>query len=167
MNNTIMLNITRFIVLILVQILILNNINFLGYINPYSYVLFVLLFPLNPNKGLFLFASFLLGLTMDMFGDSGGVHAAACLSIAFVRPVILRWVFGVSYEFQTLKLNNVALGERLLYSVLMVTLHHSLLFLLETFNFSLFLIIIKKILFSSIFTSILCMMILILFRRKE
>lgn len=166
MNSTITLNIGRFLLLILLQVLVFNAINFLGYINPYPYILFLLLFPLNPNRSLFLFLSFLLGLSVDMFSNSGGVHAASCLMIAFMRPAILRWVFGVSYEFQTLKLGTVSRRELLLYVLVMTAVHHSCLFLLEVFNLNLLIIALKKIVFSAIFTTILSMLILIIFRRK-
>lgn len=167
MNNRIGVNIGRFIVLILVQVLVLNNINFMGYINPYIYIIFILLFPLNVSRALFLFLSFLLGLTMDMFGDSGGVHAAACLVAAFIRPVILRTSFGISYEFQTVKFNNIGLGERILYVTLMVLSHHLVLFTLEIFNFSHILLLLKKTLFSSIFTIVICNLVLVLFQKKD
>ena len=166
MNNTITLNIGRFLLLVLLQVLVFNNINFLGYINPYPYILFIFLFPLNQNRSLFLFLSFLLGLSVDLFCDSGGVHAASCLLIAFVRPVILRWVFGVSYEFQTLKFGTVSKRELFLYAIVMVVIHHSCMFLLEVFNLNLFLLTLKKIAFSAIFTTILSMILLIIFKRK-
>ncbi|HBT08745.1 MAG TPA: rod shape-determining protein MreD, partial [Leeuwenhoekiella sp.] len=83
MNNSITHNILRFVFLVLIQIAIFNNINFLGYINPYPYVLFIVLFPIGDNRALLLFTSFLLGLTVDMFCNSGGMHAASCVTIAY------------------------------------------------------------------------------------
>ncbi|OED43051.1 hypothetical protein AB832_02755 [Flavobacteriaceae bacterium (ex Bugula neritina AB1)] len=102
-----------------------------------------------------------------MFGDSGGVHATACLIIAYLRPMVLRFVFGLSYEFQTVKLSNVGFGERLAYVTLLVFLHHIVLFALEIFNFSHILLIVKKTLFSSLFSIVVIMLILVLFRRKD
>ena len=89
MNNVITTNSVRFIVLVLAQALVLNNINFLGYINPYIYILFIILFPIKNNRMLFVFLGFLLGLSVDLFLDSGGVHAAASVSIKsneIIRP---------------------------------------------------------------------------------
>ena len=96
MNNTVTQNIIRFIILVLIQVLILNNINFLGYINPYIYVLFILLYPIHNNRLLFIFLSFLLGLSVDLFLDSGGVHAAASVLVAYIRPLILKFSFGMT-----------------------------------------------------------------------
>ncbi len=167
MNKDIILHIIRFVILVLVQVLILNHVNFLGFLNPYIYIIFILLAPININRGLFLALSFLLGLCIDMFGDSGGIHAAACTIIAFFRPVALRSAFGLSYEFQTVKLSNVRFGERLAYVVLLVLTHHIVLFSLEIFNFSHILLIIKKALFTSIFTIVITMLVLVLFRRSD
>ncbi|SHI84205.1 rod shape-determining protein MreD [Aquimarina spongiae] len=167
MNKDTLSHIGRFVILILVQTFILNHINFLGWLNPYIYIIFILLAPLNINKSLFLLLSFILGLTIDMFGDSGGVHAAACLIIAFFRPVALRTVFGLSYEFQTVKLGNTGFGEKLAYVTLMVLTHHIVLFSLEIFNFSHILLILKKTLFSSLFTIMITMLVLVLFRRND
>ncbi len=167
MNKDTILHITRFIVLVLVQALVLNHVNFLGFLNPYIYIIFILLAPININRSLFLALSFLLGLFIDMFSDSGGIHAAACIIIAFFRPIALRSAFGLSYEFQTVKLSNVRFGERLAYVLLMVLTHHIILFSLEIFNFSHILLIAKKTFFTSIFTIVITMLVLVLFRRSD
>ena len=67
-NNN-LLNVFRFILLLFVQVFIFNNINLLGYINPFPYILFILLFPVNGNKSLLLLSSFTLGLLIDIFSN--------------------------------------------------------------------------------------------------
>ncbi|MBZ0327411.1 MAG: rod shape-determining protein MreD [Altibacter sp.] len=166
-NSEIFSNIIRFIVLVLVQVLLLNYINFLGFINPFVYILFILVYPINGNKTLLIFLSFLLGLTIDIFGDSGGVHAAASVFIAFIRPLILKFAFGVSYEYNMVKINKVPLTERLVYIMLMVFIHHLLLFSLEIFSLSHILLILKSALFSGIFSTIVILCTLLLFSRKS
>lgn len=166
-NSEIFGNIIRFIVLVLVQVLLLNYINFLGFINPFVYILFILVYPINGNKTLLIFLSFLLGLTIDIFGDSGGVHAAASVFIAFIRPLILKFAFGVSYEYNMVKINKVPLTERLVYIMLMVFIHHLLLFSLEIFSLSHILLILKSALFSGIFSTIVILCTLLLFSRKS
>ena len=166
MNSVIITNTFRFLILLLLQVLLLNNINFLGYINPYLYVLFILLYPFNGNQTLFLFLSFLLGLGVDIFEDSGGINAAACLIIAYIRPVILRFSFGVSYDYQTIKFSSTQPGSRFSYITILVLVHHFILFLLEFFNFAHFLLLLKKTFFSGLFTIILVFITLTLFNRK-
>ena len=167
MNNVTTINTVRFILLVLTQSLVLNNINFLGYINPYIYILFIILFPIKNNRMLFIFLSFLLGLSVDLFLDSGGVHAAACVTIAYVRPLILKFSFGMIYEHQTIKFSNTEFGQRLTYFSIIIFIHHLLLFSLEIFNASNILLILKKTLFSGIFTILLCLLITVLFSTKR
>ena len=166
MNNVITTNIVRFIALVLIQALVLNHINFLGYINPYIYILFIILFPIKNNRSLFIFLAFLLGLSVDLFSDSGGIHAAASVTIAYIRPVILKFSFGAIYEHQTIKFSNTELGQRLTYFLIAILIHHLILFSVEIFNSSRIILIFKKSLFSSIFTLILCLLITILFSKK-
>lgn len=167
MNSLNINSIIRFVVLILAQVLIFNHINFAGTVNPYPYILFILLYPVNNNRVLFIFLSFMLGLIVDLFSDSGGVHAAACLTIAFVRPPVLKFAFGMIYEHQHIKFNNTEFGNRTIYFLILIIIHHLILFSLEIFNISNILLILKNTLFSSVFTLILCILISILFSRKQ
>ncbi len=166
-NNDIITNILRFIALAFLQVLLLNNINLAGYINPYLYILFIILYPLNGNKGLLIFLSFLLGLFVDIFEDSGGVHAAACAFIAYVRPVVLKYSFGVSYEYNSVKIRKADPMERLTYIASMVFMHHLVMFSMEIFSFQHILLLLKSTLFSGLFTTIIILCTLILFNRKS
>ncbi|PWK21059.1 rod shape-determining protein MreD [Xanthomarina spongicola] len=167
MNSIIFTHTFRFIILALLQVLVLNYINFLGFINPYLYILFILLYPLKNNRVVFILLSFLLGLTIDMFSDSGGVHAAASVTIAFIRPFILKFSFGAVYDHQTMKFANVEFGSKLTYIAILTFIHHFILFSLEIFNFSKIILILQNTLFSSIFTIILCVLTTIIFSRRN
>jgi len=167
MNSILAINTVRFAILLLVQVLILNHINFLGYINPYLYIFFIMVFPTKNNRILFLFSSFLLGLFVDLFSDTGGIHAAASLTIAYLRPMALKFSFGALYEHQSIKFDTVDIGQRFTYMTLLITLHHLILFLLEIFNFSKVILILKNTLFSCIFTLFLSLIVSILFSKNN
>ncbi len=166
-NNEIFINSLRFLLLVLLQVVLLNNINFLGYINPYVYIIFILVYPFTGNKSLLIFLSFLLGLSVDIFSDSGGVHAAASVFIAYARPAVLKFSFGISYEHNTIKINKAPLNQRIIYIAIMVFMHHLILFSLEIFSVSHILLILKSALFSGIFSTVLILCVLILFSRKS
>lgn len=157
----------RFIALLLAQVVICNNINFLGYINPYIYIVFIFLFPIRDSRIVLLLVSFLLGILVDMFSDSGGVHAAAAVTLAYARPLLLKMSFGMLYEHQSVKFSNTDIGSLITYVGLGTLLHHFILFSLEVFNISNILLILKKTLFSGIFTIILSILIIVLFSRNK
>lgn len=166
-SNEIIINCVRFIVLVFLQVFLLNNINLAGYINPYVYVLFILLYPSEGNQPLLIFLSFLLGLFVDIFEDSGGVHAAACAFVAYIRPIALKYSFGISYEYNSVKLEKAAPIERFTFVASIILIHHFIMFALEIFSFNHIMLLLKSTLFSGIFTLVLVLGSLILFNRKS
>lgn len=165
-KNEVFLNTIRFLILILVQVLVLDHVNLYGFINPFVYVFFILVLPLTGNKTILIFLGFILGLCIDLFNGSGGVHAAASVFIAWVRPAILKYSFGVSYEFNTLKVSKAPFIQQILYISSMVVLHHFILFSLEIFNMKQILFILQQTLFSSILSIVVLVGTLYLFSRN-
>lgn len=148
-----------FILLVLVQVLLLNNVKIFG-IGAFLYVYFILVFPTSvPNK-LFMPICFLLGLSVDMFLNTYGVNAAACTATAFFRPFIIKRT--VQFEgidsldeltFKLLKRNYVV------YSLILILLHHFLLFTLQAFSLNLIWLVLLETIFSTIFTFVLLMVV--------
>jgi rod shape-determining protein MreD len=167
MNSTLLVNILRFILLLTIQIIVFNNMNFFGFISPFPYLLFIILYPVNGNKSGLLITSFLLGLIMDMFSNSGGIHAASCLTLAYFRPYLFKFSFGLSYEYQTVKLNDVLTPERFSFILLSVVIHHLVLFLLEAFQFSFMWDILLRTTLSTVFTIIICIVIIYLIKPNK
>lgn len=164
MNSAVLFNIARFILLLAAQIIIFDAIDFWGYLDPFPYVLFIILYPVNGNRYGLLLASFLLGILIDMFSNSGGVHAAASVVLAYLRPTFFKFSFGVSYEYQTIKINDRLTPERFSFILISVVTHHFVLFLLETFRFSFFFTILLRTIFSTIFTIAICILLIYIFK---
>jgi hypothetical protein len=169
MSRTILYNIIRFILLVFVQVFLLKNITLYNISTPYPYILFILLLPFGiPNLLLFPLA-FLLGLTVDAFYDTPGLHAAACVLLALVR------VLFISVTVQKEGFDNEPeptlsiMGFRwfLTYAVILTLIHHTFLFLLEAFNFSELLFILQRVVTSVIFTVFLMLITGLLFFRKR
>jgi rod shape-determining protein MreD len=167
MNSALLANIARFIFLLSAQVLIFNRIDLFGFINPFPYVLFIILYPVNGNKSGLLVASFFLGLLMDMLWNSGGVHAAACLVLAYYRPSLFKFSFGLSYEYQTVKLNDVLTPERFSFILIAVVLHHFVLFVLEVFKISFLWNILVRTVLSTIFTILICIIIIYIIKPSK
>lgn len=157
MGRLILINIVRFIVLILLQVLVLDNINLGGHVNPYLYVMFILLLPFETPGWLLLISSFALGISIDILSGTHGLHASASLLIAYLRPFISRSI-SANREFESGMLPSIRdLGLRwfLMYSFLMIVIHHFTLFLIEAFKWPGLLTILQRTMYSSIFTLLL------------
>jgi rod shape-determining protein MreD len=145
----------------------MDQINFLGYIKPQLYVLFLLLYPLSNNRYIFMIIAFFMGLIIDGFNDTGGAHAAASLTVAFARPSILRLVYGESYEMRNIKVIASDLDRIILYVLLLVLVHHLVLQLLTIFDLSHTVYLLKLWLSNTAVTFILCTAVLYALRPKR
>ena len=168
MNNLILNNSLRFIGLVLLQVLVLNHVNLLGYLNPMVYIVWVVLFPIRKNQSLFLILSFLLGLSIDFFSDSGGINAAATLFIAFVRLPILKIVLKkTDFDYLLFNLRAISFGKAFLFISILTVIHHFIVFSLSYFNLNSLLIIISNTILTSIITIILSILGIIFFTKKK
>lgn len=142
------------VLLILLQILVLNNIQFSGFVNPYVYIMIILLLPSVTQAWLVLIISFLTGLTIDLFTGSLGMHASATLLAGFSRPFVLRLIAPRDGYESGSDLSMSAYGFRwfFIYTTTIVLIHHTTLFFLEVFRFTDFFRTIFRILLSSLFT---------------
>ncbi len=146
--------ISRFIILVLIQVLIFNNIQLSGYINPYIYVLFILLLPFDTPGWLLLVLGFLTGISIDLFSDTMGMHTIATTLMAFLRPFVLNIIsprdgyetgsnprvlyYGLSWFFK--------------YAAILIAIHHFVLFYIEIFHFGGFFSTLLRVILSSAVT---------------
>jgi hypothetical protein len=169
MENSTFKHIARFVIFIAVQVLVINHISISGYINPYIYIMFILLLPFDTKGWVLLAGSFALGLGIDMFSNSLGMHASACLFLAFFRPAVIRLI-SVKTDFDAgaePRINNMGTGWIFLYTLILVFIHHFSLFLLEVFRFDEFLQTLGKTLLSASFSIILIMLIHFLISKPQ
>ena len=158
----------RFIFLAALQIVLLNHIQWSGYVNPYVYILFILLLPVETPNWLLLVLSFATGMTIDMFGNSGGIHAAATVLMGFARPGVLRLIAPRDgYELET-KLGPQTMGPKwfITYVTMMVLLHHMTYFYIEAFRMSEFFMTFLKVIVNSVITIALIILGQYLFGRQ-
>lgn len=148
-----------YLFVVLVQVLILNQLQVSGYLNPYFYMLFILLLPVSTPRYLVLFLAFFTGFTIDFFTDTPGLHAAATTLLGYLRTPVLYLVSGRGSdiaEYPSLK--NNGLRWFLIYSVLLVLVHHFFLFYMEVFSFTGFF----RTLIRAIFSTILSVFVIVL-----
>ena len=145
------LNILRFLVLLLLQTFIFNKINLGGYLNPMIYPLFILLLPFEISGGFLLSIAFIMGLSVDIFVGSIGLHAGATVFMAFLRPISLKFISS-NREYETgisPGINDLGYLWFIKYTVFLVFSHHLFFFFMEAFSFSEFGATINRILLST------------------
>ncbi len=149
--------ILRFIVLVTFQVLVLNNVQLGGFINPYLYVLFLITLPISTPKLLLLFVALVTGLTIDMFQNTVGMHASACLFLAFARPGWLKMIAPRDgYEADAIpSIKKFGFRWFAAYSFVLILIHHLALFYIEVFRFSEFFSTFFRVILSSIVTLLL------------
>jgi rod shape-determining protein MreD len=144
----------NFVVLLLLQVFVCNA-AYLGiYLNIQIYVMFILFLPVNFSNLLVLLLSALMGFWVDLLSGDLGLHLAACTAMGYVRPYLLKRI-TTSDQIEIPPINKTHLGQYFIYTGVLISLHHLLLFTLETFEAEEILFILKRTLVSAAFNIIL------------
>lgn len=168
LTTEVLRNIIRFILLTLLQVLIIQNINLTSYIILLPYIMVIIILPFETNRLMVLFSAFLLGVCVDYFYDSSGLHAAACTLLGFARHYVLKYIsprdgYDVGVEPTV---DDMGLPWFMRYAGTLVIVHHFALFYLEIFRFSEFFQTFLRVILSSIGTFGLIYLIQFLFFSK-
>ena len=164
--NNRLYHIILFLSVVLAQVFIFDKLLILNNVVPYVYPLFIILQPPHANRIQTLILAFLLGFSIDMFQNTGGMHATASLVIAYFRPQLLHFNFVLSYDYQTLSINNAVLLKKISYVFLVILLHHVILFSLEFFNINLWQLFLEKLITSTLLSVLVNILILQLLQKQ-
>jgi rod shape-determining protein MreD len=169
--STLIKNIIRFMLLIIVQFFLLDKIHLHQLVTPYLYFLFIIWMPFNLSRPLQLLLGFLLGFTLDSFRHTPGFHAAACVLIAYIRPFLINLLIpqeGADTNYEEPSIRSMGgILPYMVYAGLLTLLHHTWLFMLEAFSFGNFWYFLSKTLFSTIISTLLILVTELLFYRKQ
>jgi rod shape-determining protein MreD len=148
-------NIFRFVVVILFQVLVMDNVMINGYMIPYIYLLFILLMPFETPRWIQLLSGFALGLGIDLFNGTPGMHTAASVLVAFVRPYLLELLASHDgYEPETYpRIHYYGFLWFLKYTLIIVLIHHMALFYLEVFQLKVFFSTLLRVILSTILST--------------
>lgn len=145
-----------YFVLLLMQVTVFNNFNFLGWATPYLYIYFIITLPTGISKSWLFTLAFLIGLPVDIFSNTPGMHVIATLTTAALREVILRLYFSTDeIESSIPSAFTFGLWRFMRYALTVVALHHTVLLLIESFVLMNLWLLIAKIIICSLFTGIL------------
>ena len=163
-------NIFRLFIFIVVQVYVLDKLPPLHrFVIPILYYLFILWLPFTLNRLSLLLIGFVTGLTLDYFTQTPGLHAAACVLIAYVRPFIISILIPKdTAEFNYREPSPGAMGwaPYSVYVFILTVLHHTYLTLLEWLQFGTFLDFIIKVLSTTGISLLLIFTVELLFPRK-
>jgi hypothetical protein len=160
--------IVSFFLYVLFQVLLLKNFILFDTAFCFLYVAFILLLPLEIGPLILILVSFATGFIVDLFYDSLGVNAAACVFIGFLRPYWLNIVTprGGYEEIVIPNLKVMDFGWFLTYSLPLIFIHHLILFYLEAGGFGLFFFTFSKVFFSAMLTFFIMILTQYLFYKK-
>lgn len=170
MSNTVFTNVFRFLALLALQVLILKRINLLGeesmnYINFLVYPLFILLLPFSMSSTVILLLAFLMGISVDYFYDSLGVHASALVFLAWSRGIVLRQLEpkgGYNLNYSPTK-KRMGTSWFFRYTIILMGLFVFFYFCVEVFNFALFGRILLKSILSYIASVVFIIILMFIF----
>jgi len=125
--------------------------------------------PFNTSKYFVLLLGFILGLSIDIFSNTPGIHASATTFMAFIRPSVIRILFNrESTEKQDLPpVSSIGLSLFTEYTIILVLAHHLFLFYIEAFNFTNFFFTLSRCLFSTVFSITLIIISQLLFFNNQ
>lgn len=163
-------NIIRFALFILIQVYVLNKIPHLHrFITPYLYYLFILWLPFSISRMGLMITGFVTGLALDYFMMTPGLHAAACVLIAYLRPFVINVLTPKdSSEFNYREPSPKAMGwtPYLVYTFILTLFHHGYMVLLEWLSFGSFLSFLVKVIATTGISMLLIITTELLFPRR-
>jgi rod shape-determining protein MreD len=163
-------NIIRLALFILIQVYLLNRIPHLHrFIVPYLYYLFLLWLPFTTPRLTLLVIGFFTGLILDYFKMTPGLHTAACLLIAYIRPFIINLLISKeTYEltYHEPSPKGMGWGPYMVYAFILTLLHHTYLVMLEWLQFGSFLDFMIKVAATTAISMLLILTVELLFPRR-
>lgn len=132
------------------------------------YIAWVFLYPVRKTRALFLILSFLLGISIDFFSDSGGINAFAITFIAYFRlPILMAVLRKSDLDYGQFNLKTISANKIILFISILTIIHHFIVFSLEYFSFIELLNIISRTVLTSIFTILISFLGITLFTKRK
>jgi hypothetical protein len=164
-------NIIRFMMFILIQQFVLNQIPPLHqFITPYLYFLFILWLPFSISRSTLLIVGFLLGITLDYFAGTLGLHAAPCVLIAYLRPFLINLLIsqeGAELNYAEPSIKSMGFAPYGFYVLMLTFIHHFYLVLIEWLQFGDILYFLGKVTATTGISLLLIFICEMLFFRKQ
>lgn len=169
MNNLVWRNIGRFLLLMAIQLLVLNNVYLGGYVMPMLYVLFILMLPTSMKRVPLLLTAFGTGLLVDIMAGALGFHALACTVVAMMRILFADRILtrGEDVTVERPSIFSVSPQYFISYLMLLLAAFYLVFYTVEVFTFRGFGGVLLATLCSTVVTTLLAVLYQAIFHRKE
>ena len=166
-NNIYIRYITLIPIYVLIQTLILDEILFAGYINPFLYIILIINLPIKIKKWFLLSYAFLLGITLDFTNSTLGFHSTATVLIGFLKPLISRLSIphNTLGDLDIIDINKIGIKAYLIYSITLIITHNTCLFYIEYLSFDFNMLM--KTIASSLVTLIIILITQLLIQKRK
>ncbi|OIQ35977.1 MAG: hypothetical protein BM555_03680 [Crocinitomix sp. MedPE-SWsnd] len=143
-----------FILIVLIQGLVVNNIQINEYFNPMVYPIMIMMLPFELNAVITMGVALILGVSVDAFSNTFGLHASSALFIGYLRPTIMKYIRPKEgYDTSLLpSIQDMGTTWFLAYVSVIIFAHHLWFFSIEILRFDLFVLILAKTFMSFIFS---------------
>ena len=146
----------RYVVVMLLQVLLFDQLQLWGICHPYIYILCLLMMPITLPHNVDMLIGALVGLVMDVFCNSLGVHTAACILVMFIRPYLIGALVNDKDRLnEQISLRSIGMEAILRYVVIMVIIHHLMVFTLAAWSWAHIGFVLLETLVSSLITSLI------------
>lgn len=157
------------VVLFILQVILFRNIALFDVAFCFVYIGVLLFLPVEIDRILTLIIAFMVGLSIDVFYNSLGIHAFAAVFLAFIRYF---WTKAITpqggYEGNvSLIIANTGLQWFTSFAFPLIFAHHFILFFIEAGGFLHFGYTLLKVILSSLFTFLVIILIQMLFFSRK
>lgn len=143
----------RYVIVMLLQVLLFDQLQLWGVCHPYIYILCLLMLPITLPHSIDMVIGAIIGLIMDVFCNSLGVHTASCILIMFIRPYLIGAIVNDKDRLnEQISLRAIGMEAMIKYVVILVIIHHLVVFSLAAWSWHHIGFILLETLVSSIVT---------------
>lgn len=146
----------RLLLIFALQVLLFDHLHIGSWGLVMMYILFLINLPARIPRWAEMIIGFMVGMMMDVWHASIGIHIAACVALTFVRPLLLNnTVQDVERIKDNLSSQNIGRAEYIKCAIILIVLHHFIVFSLETWNIQFWWMVLLQTLISSVMTLVI------------
>ncbi len=127
----------QYILLMILQVFLFDQLQFMGVCHPFIYILFLLMMPITLPHSVDMLIGAMVGLIMDVFSNSLGIHTSACILLMFLRPYLLETILNdkdrLNEQISTRVVGSEAMGK---YLAILIIIHHLMVFILSAWSWA-------------------------------